>query len=88
MLKEVIYLLKDGKRTLLIQLSGAWWHQGPVCHHPLAAQGRPNRWLPSHSPRVTLSPDTPVMRTSSADLTMFLRNPPKTSFLFFSRTLS
>lgn len=57
--------------------------------HFLAAHGRPNQWLPSHSQSlVTLSPDMPVMRTSSADLTMLLRNPPKTSFLFFSRTLS
>lgn len=88
MLKEVIYLLQDGKRTLLTHSAGTWWYQHPVCHHFLAAYGRPNQWLPSHSQRVTLSPDMPVMRTSSADLTMLLRNPPKTSFLFFSRTLS
>lgn len=40
------------------------------------------------APRVTLSPDMLVMRASSADFTIFLRNPPRSSFLFFPRTLS
>lgn len=37
---------------------------------------------------LTLSPDMPVMRASSADFTIFLRKPPRSSFRFFPRTLS
>lgn len=85
MLKEVIYLLRVGNKTFY---PGTRRRAVPAPRVSLLPGSPLLSWVSSHSHRVTLSPDMPVMRTSSADLTMLLRSPPKTSFLFFSRTLS
>lgn len=101
MLKELIHLLDEPDRTHLHRVPGsmaAMDTQGR--HHLPLGQAPPVASLPQPpwasisvccgpvAPGVTLSPDMPVMRASSADFTIFLRNPPRSSFLFFPRTLS
>lgn len=77
MLKEVIHLLGQSGRHLPRRLRPA------QSHHYSELKPEEKGVL-----GFTLSPDTPVMSASSADLTIFLRKPPRSSLRFFPRMLS